>query len=313
MNTIKQLITASAVFAFTITCASVAQAAAKNCPADNGITTKIGPTGFIEILEYGIFASFFEDDQIITVANAPNCVAWVRSSNKPLSPAGDTFGVGPDITASSSFYQNNPIRIEPDSTNFYLFNDSIFDATTPATVQLETQGNVSVPKIPALTLQSPGPGITKMIDPKNISDGNGGYLNLDIDSGVDYPVAWEVLNPAPAKDMAVSLFQIVASSPIGSSKLSHINCVFPYTAGQGTIPANLMTEVRTRTLNGQAASTRVDVIPGIQAFPGEARLINIDGAYYFVDITRSDSVDQLYPNGVQLLQPSVVDCTKKKC
>lgn len=177
----------------------------------------------------------------------PNCAAWVWSSNKPLSTAGDPFRPGPDITASSSFYQANPIQIEPDSQNFYLFGDTIFDATAPATVT------------------------------------------------------------------AVSLYQIVASSPIGSSKLSQINCVFPYTDGQGSIPANLLTEVRTRTLNGQAASTRVDVTPGIQAWPGEARFININDANYFVYISRTDSVDQLFPDGVQLLQPSVVDCTKKKC
>jgi hypothetical protein len=229
-----------------------------------------------------------------------------------LSPAGDPFGAGPDITASSSFYQANPIQIEPDSTNFYLFGDSIFNATASATVTLETQGNVSVPKIPTLTLQSPEPGVTQMINPVNIPDGNGGYKILDIDSGVDYQVAWEPLNPAPAKDMAVSLFQIFASSSIGSSKLSQINCVFPYTAGQGSIPATLMTEVRTRTLNGQAASTLVDAIPGIQVFPGEARIINLKDANYFVYITRSDSVDQLFPNGASLLEPSVVDCKKKK-
>lgn len=70
MNIIKQITTASVMFALTITCAAVAQADPKNCPVDNGISTRIGPTGFIEVFEYGIFASFREDDQIITVANA---------------------------------------------------------------------------------------------------------------------------------------------------------------------------------------------------------------------------------------------------
>lgn len=273
------------------------------------ITSRIGPTGFIEILEYGIFASFYEDDQIITASNAPNCVAWVRGSNKPISPAGDPFGQGPDITASSSTYGFNPIQIEPDSTNFYLFGDSIFDATASATVQIETQGNVSVPRIPKLTLHSPGSGITKMITPVNIPIPDGVYEILVIDSDKDYEIAWEPINPAPAKEMSASIFQIVASSVFGSSKLSQINCVFPYAAGQGKIPSSLLTEVRTRTLNGQPAFTSVDAIPGIQVWPGEARFINLRDANYFVYISRSDSVNQLFPNGSSL-QPPSEDCPK---
>ncbi len=304
MKTIKYLLTLNAVFLITVTTGFAAgllgqspQATAKKTKTT--ITTRVGPTAFIEILEYGFFAQFYEDDQILTDAKAKNCVAWVRGSSKPLSSAGDPFQFGvADITVSSSFSPGNLIQIEPDSTNFYLVGIELFDATASATVQFETQGNPSVHRIPKTVLHSPGPGVTKMINPVNIPDGGGGYQILTIDSGADYVVAWEPLNPAPGPHMAVSLYQLVASSPLGSSKLSQINCIFPYETGQGKIPARLMTEVRKRTLNGQPATTQVDAIPGIQAFPGEAKFINIQDATYFVYVTRSDSVDQIFPNGV---------------
>ena len=312
-STMRNLMAASLLFTVTATSAVADDLVAKSCPVEDGrvtINSRVGPTGFIEILQYGIFASFREDDQIITASNAPNCVGWVRSSNKPLSTAGDPFSFGkPDITASSSAYTNNPILIEPDRQNFYLFGDTLFDATAPATVQFETQGSVSMPAIPKTRLHSPGPGVTKMISPVNFRDAQGNFGVIPINSGEDYEVAWEKLNPAPAKNMAVSLYQIVASSPIGSSKLSQINCVFPYADGQGKIPSSLMTEIRTRTLNGQPSTIQVDAIPGIQAFPGEAKMINIRDANYFVYVSRSDSVDQLFPNGVTLERP-FVDCNK---
>lgn len=267
-------------------------------PADTGVDTgaDAGPTmsttvgygGQIFVGADAVLASFYEDDSILHWSNAPGCVAFVRSPNKKVSAAG-TLTVAGQVVGSDGGTDTN-IVVDPDPDNGYFYFGPVYPAvdTITASVQLEglpppfaalAADNYRPPREAAVPITAPAapdastpPGIT---------------------ASSPYTITWTAPTGGFVNDQQISVSLAVLGAAAVGSKNTQLFCTFPLNAGTGTIPANVLTEVKAR---GGAGALDAQM----HIYAGTAKEVKTGNGSYFVEVARADSTSLQFDFPVKL-------------
>lgn len=236
-----------------------------------------GSTGTITIYEFAAIGEFFEDDVIVRSPEAPDCVARVRSRTKPRSPAGD-LSVGGDYIGQDG---GPPaiVVVQPTAESRYehFLDMPPFFFPTPGNgekVQVELSGTDTVPAMPVATLRSPVLPQVEVTAPTIPDSGT-----VTVDSQKPFTVKWTVAD-AGATPQRVILALHTLESP---KRAADIRCSWPLSAGEGTLPVSLMSEIRGRVVGGTGP-----VLGRIEVNAGDMKEVTVGGASYVVVATRSD-------------------------
>lgn len=251
--------------------------AGQDAPSAPPISWTIGTTGTITIYESAAIGEFFEDDVIVRSPEAPDCVARVRSGTKPRSPAGD-LSVGGDYIGQDG---GPPaiVVVQPTADNRYehFLDMPPFFFPTPGNgekVQVELSGTDTVPAMPVATLRSPVLPQIEVTAPTNPDSGA-----VTVDSKKPFKVKWTVAD-AGAISQRVILAMMYTFTP---KRAADIRCSWPLSAGEGTLPESLMSEVRGRVVGGTGPlDGRIEVTAG------DMKEVTVGGASYVVTATRGD-------------------------
>lgn len=260
--------------------AGVVDAGVEAGPADSAspvpeLVTTIGSTGFVQIYNEGLIASFFEDDQIVHSPASPECVEHIRSGTKASSAAGDI------VLSGENFGKDGgppTLTVTPDETFQYLAfpERPLFLRESSMTVQFEKGGVVAFPAIDAVTLHSPPPGTIQITTPVLPPDGQAVIVKSD----APFEVRWPAPAAVPHQKMLVSLYFVT-----GPTRVGDIHCAFPLSDGVGAIPQRLLEDLKKRVGGTTGLGGRLRVLVGDQ------RAIEVSGASYVIELTAADSTN----------------------
>ncbi len=251
------------------------------------VTETTAPSGIITVWPDALFGYFFTDNAVVRVSNAPECVVHLRASNKPFASAGDhlTFGgdfVGqdggfptvqdfPPADQSAEAYQNAYEVVG--GPPFFYPDENDPRGLGSLSIQLATSGSDWVPAMPVQTLHSPAVPLVEVSKPVLPTDGT----NIQVAHDSPFVVQWTV----PAGDVANQRMVVSFSSLTSVNRIGDLRCGYPLSAGQATIPANVMTEYWSR-LGGGAAGVLANGVLRILA--GDQREVVVNGASYVIEI-----------------------------
>lgn len=238
------------------------------------VTTGVGPTGLIELDDVGAIALFYEDDTIVHVSDAANCVAHLRSETKPASTAG-TITVGGDIVGAVGG-PAAAVDIAPDPadpTNFYFSADLVFPADDLLSLEVTKTATTVFPAIAATTLKTPPAGTVIVSQPAKPDAGD-----LEVSSANDLAFAW-----TPPASTAGQSLSVRFSDLVTNGKRANVMCQFPLAAGSGHVPSSLLSHVRT-WLGGEATGL-------IVTNAGGAAEVKAGAASFVVFTARADSTN----------------------
>ncbi|MBX3262294.1 MAG: hypothetical protein KF782_21610 [Labilithrix sp.] len=230
-----------------------------------------------------IIARFLEDDTIVRASNAPDCVVHVRSATKSFSPAGSLTVGGAIVGVDGGPEQ--AIVVDPDETQQYLYapdpppeSGGVFPPTETLIVQIEGSGALAFPLMPAQSLPSPAAGALTIAKPA-----------VDPDSadpvGIPTSEPFELVWTPPATPHADHRVILALEDATGeeSPRIASLHCSFPIAAGKGTVPANLLTELKSRIGGSGTPSALMQVVAGgYKEFTG-------GGASYVIEVSRDDT------------------------
>jgi hypothetical protein len=232
-------------------------------------TQSIGSTGEIRITDEYVSASFHEDDTILRSSAAPDCVAHIRSKTKLFSPAGTVTiaGTSPDGGAGDVFV------MPPDQATGYFYEAGgfVFPPSGDFQVKLSMSRTATFPAIAVQSLPTPPASSIVLTTPARPDSGP-----LVIASTSAFEVAWNVpvgANPNHRVGLRFNEFDSV-----DGSKKATLYCSFALSAGSGSIPSHLLTEIKSAA--GAGATGLVSIHVGAQ------KEVADNGASYAVAVLR---------------------------
>lgn len=246
------------------------------------ITATVANSAWIQIADDVIFAAFYEDNTILRASDAPHCFALLRSSSKPLSPGGDiTVGgdaVGTDGGPPAAVKVTQPAN--NDYVNFMDPGQTVFPGPgTSARVQVETSGTDAFPALPVTTLRSSPLGTIQVTAP-TLADGS---ANIVVKSDRPLDIRWALpdggLPDAGAAEpkISTSLWFLWKGARVGE-----LHCGAPVSAGQTTLPASLLGELKRRI----SAATPIDGA-SLRIYHGDHREVRVGDNVYFLQLFRT--------------------------
>ena len=246
--------------------------------ADAGptITSAVGPTGFVRVFNDFIVGEFYEDDTIVRASNAPECVIHLRSGSKPASPAGTLTIGGPILGSDGGADQPVTVDADPAGANIYFVEGPIFPPDDALLVHVEGAGTFAFPAMPVQVLRPPPADLVAVTAPALDDAGT-----LGIPSTKPLQVTWTA--PANAKADARMTFTFTGLDADVTASQGALYCSYPLASGQATIPANVLTELRTRVGGTNARGA-------IQVYAGGSKEFSANGASYFLATSRLDAV-----------------------
>ncbi len=282
--------------------ASVVDAHAPDADVPNmaEITAVVGNTGRIEVADNWIQGDFNEDDTILHVTSAPECVAFLRSGTKLRSLAG-TLSVSSDLVGQPGgppqpievvAGQAPPIREYWHDLSYGCSSSSPTCADAPlpdvpvlfrfpdaARVQVQLQGSVAFPPLPVTTLRAPAFPPVEVLAPLPPE-----AVDLMISTTQAFTVRW-VPPPADAgvpasiaeNQRLIVELRVFAFVGQDTSMAGEIFCAFPLATGQGNVPAVLLGEVRDRF-----ASPESDFGGGLILYAGELKEVSLRRTSYVI-------------------------------
>jgi hypothetical protein len=217
------------------------------------VTETVGNGGWVQIFPSYLLAGFYFDDEIVHVSTAPECVLRVRYASKQYATVAE-IDLGGDYFGQDGGPPSGVRKILPGSDNSFF--DYIGQATPyyPPTgdlgLQLSTTGS-SFQSIPVTNLHTPNfpivpdAGASVQFTAPPVPDG--GALSVPHDAPLT--IQWTVPQAdagLAGQRVPVTLYQLTGSN----GRVGEVYCGYPLSAGQGTIPAEVLTELYNR-LGGQ--------------------------------------------------------------
>lgn len=206
------------------------------------VTEELGSTGLVNVTESSIQGQFWPDDTFIQSSDAPECVAFVRSTGKGRARAGDNIqvaGTTADGTAPQTY-------IAPVVTNslsqlyVYRYLNFVYPAGSKSLIQVEKPMSFgafaalpiqSLTSSPAAPLVVTKPALTEL-------DGGGGYEKLEISKAADYELAWTAPDGTVADhQLSVEFFLF---TNVDTAKEGHLYCSYPLSAGTATVKKSIL-------------------------------------------------------------------------
>ncbi|MBX3222927.1 MAG: hypothetical protein KF795_20620 [Labilithrix sp.] len=247
------------------------------------ISSAIGSTGYVKVRDGYIIARFLEDDTIVRASNAPECVVHVRSATKAFSPAGSLTVGGAIVGADGGPEQ--AIVVDPDETQQYLYvpdpppeSGGVFPPTETLIVQIEGSGSLAFPLMPAQSLPSPAAGALTIAKP--IVD-TASADPVVISTSEPFEIVWTPpANPHADHRVILALEDINGAD---AAKIASLHCSFPIAAGKGSVPVNLLAELKSRVGASDTPEAQIQVLAGgYKEFTG-------GGASYVIEVSRDDT------------------------
>lgn len=256
---------------------AAAERSARACPPE--VTTTVGPSGVVQVFSSAVVGDFYEATTIIRSSSAPDCVAIIHADGQALSNAGaltlsselvGTDGGPPapiDIPRDARGEYFAELAPFSDTPNPYHFHDSV-------EVQVSSSGAPGFPAFAVERLHSPAYDTIHVTAPLVPDSGE-----LSISSSAALLASWQppVLDACVSQRVWLYLFAVVGRGKVGS-----ISCHYPLSAGEGQVPAELLT----------ALSDGIDnpgLAPGaITLLVGDVTEVTTDGASYTIVVTDDD-------------------------
>ena len=241
-------------------------------------TVAIASSGWIRVFADAFFGEFLEDQTIVRVSNAPECVAHVWSKSKLFSQAG-TLTVGGQIVGSDG---GPPSAIQlnatPEATGFPYFYfafdngiDMIFPPDDSLTVQVQTGGTATIAAVPVQTLRPP-PATPVAVTKPAVPDGG----VLTVPSTVPFEVTWTAPDAGAEQRVLIGFTGMTSAQ-----KQAHIFCGYALSKGSASIPANLLAEVRSRLGGNGSGSLHIQMGGQKEVVVGQDSIV--------IEVTRPDS------------------------
>ena len=219
-------------------------------------TLTYGSTGRIEVAPDFIGGVFFADDRILRAAAHPECVVHLESAEKAFTRAG-TLTVSSELVGMPGG-PPLPIVINPDARKeYWAFPDlALYNFPDGTNVQIQLAGTSVMPALPVTTLRSPIYGTIDVTEPVPPGEGV-----LQISSSAPLTVQWNVPTTDGGPDAAAQrlTLRLFALSPV---RWAQLYCSWPLSAGQGAVPAVLLSELREQLEWAGALDSVVDLFTG---------------------------------------------------
>lgn len=258
--------------------------------AGPNMTATLGSTGDIFVGNDIVTASFFEDDTILHWSNAPSCVAFVRGGSKPPSQAG-TIKVAGDVVGKDGG-PDSEVEVAYDPSMGYFAFVTAYPPVDTYTASVQITAAQGFAPMPAEVFR-PSRETPIVITSPSAPDAD---VLAPIPSTAPYTIAWTAPTGGFVNEQVISVSIFASGSSALTAKNTHLYCTFPLSAGTGTIPANVLTELRTRA--GASAGTAVDAKMHIHS--GGAKEVKVPTGSYFVEVVRVDSTTIANDNNVKI-------------
>jgi len=245
------------------------------------ILSRQGSTGVIELHDDWVRAQFFKNDTILHATDAPNCVAWIRSTDSVPVPAGSLKVGGGLVGKIGGPTEPVFIHFNPEFFEYSYFIPSsvkLFQQEKVAMLYVQTSGKPTFPSIPLVSLQTAGFHILSVINPVLVNNG------LTISSKNGLAISWVVPNSVGSERVGASLFFL-----FGNSKVGELRCGAPVLAGKMTLPASLLSVIRNRLsplAPIEGAQFRISL--------GDQKELQINGGSFFFEVSPTIVDDSAY-------------------
>ena len=237
------------------------------------LRSRIGPTGVFEVHDDVITGMFFVDDTILHASDAPHCLAWLRSTNKPPIRAGVYTVGGTMIGEEWSLAAPLNVPWNDDYFQYLQFLNRppvMFQQGTPETIKVSLSDTPLIPGLPVTTLHSAGFPLLTVLKPT--LDEN---FNLIINSRTGLDVTWIVPPAASTERVGVTLTFL-----FGPGKVGEVRCGARVRNGKTKMPASLLTAVKQRLSPDariEGAQFRVSL--------GDQREVRVNAASYYLEVS----------------------------
>ncbi len=272
--------------------------------ATEGSTTTetFASSGWIQVYPFAFQANFFLDDDIVRMSSAPECVLRFRNTQTidtcvgNLNVGGDYFGQdgGPPAgvinipcnvgLGGNSYGPGLPTAPDggPASWVYYPEAQDIH-------LQLSTDGmNTGIPDLPVTTLHTPAFSAINFTAPAEPDGGACNVGGFTIPHDQPFQIQWAVPDAGVSDQrVAVALYGFLSPSPSVYDS-AEIWCGYPLSAGQATIPADVLTEVWNRL--GGATDAGEPLSFELQVTEGDQREVVVNGASFVITVQNSSAM-----------------------
>jgi hypothetical protein len=250
------------------------------------VTNTPGSTGEISVQPDIVVADFYEDDTIVHWSNAPNCVAFARGTNKKSGPAG-TLKVGGEVVGKDGG-ADMEIEVSYDPDMGYFFPATVFPPVDTYSVNVQTTQAVGFAPMPVEAFRPSREAPITLTAPAAL---DGGAFPT-IPSTAPYTITWTAPTGGFVNDQVIIVSMVITGSSALTAKNLRLYCTFPLKDGTGTIPANVLSEIKTRGGGGASLDGLMHI------YSGGAKEVKLSTGSYFVEVARTDSTSIGGDNGV---------------
>jgi hypothetical protein len=241
--------------------------------ADAGpkFTSVVAATGIIEVADRSVTAQFYVDDSVIHAASAPECTIHLRTQTKPTSVAG-TLKVGGTVVGSDGG-TTTPISLD---NKPYAYGGDVFPAGDPnLTVQIESTGNLVLPRLPVATLHTPLADEVAITKPL-AEDGPDSIIYFSRTEPLS--IEWTVPSGDLTNRQLIVDFKEVSGD---TAAIMSLFCRYPLAAGSAHIPADVFAFMKEKL--------GVEPFGTFSIYTGEQKEITAGEASYVVQVHRPDT------------------------
>lgn len=238
---------------------------------------------WFRIQQGAILGTPFADDTLLTVPEAPDCVAFLRSSAKPNADIG-TVKVSTSLSTANGG-PTSQISIDADSTlgtineyaSFLTEPEVLFKFGAASQLQFESSGDndgFGLLNVQTLT-SSPYPKLT--VTNPTIVESDAGAADLSLSVSKDFDVTWTVPSVdagSTAAKVTVSLWGIATSKHQGA-----IHCRALVSAGALKVPSRLMKELYTR----MGSPKEIGAVT-LDVFAGDRTIVTKNDTVFVIDV-----------------------------
>lgn len=251
------------------------------------MTSTLGTTSELLVSNDIFVGQFYEDDTILHWSNAPGCVAFVRGPAKVPSQAG-TVTVGGAVVGKDGG-PDMQTDIDPDQTGSYFSPGTFYPTVDTFTVDVQIEAAVGFSPMPLTTFRPSREAPIALTAPAAPDAGTFAPIN----STAPYTITWTAPSGGFVNEQVIVVSMLLTGSSANTSKNSRLYCTFPLSGGTGTIPANVLTELKTR-----GGGVALDGFMHI--YSGSAKEVKVPTGSYFIEVARADSTSIQMDNAVKL-------------
>lgn len=245
------------------------------------ITSALGPTGVFELTNSSVVGRFFEDGTIVRMPAHPQCVIHVHTRTKVPSLQGGPIVVGGPVVGAEGG-PAAPINLTADPLKGNQYIDTVgpvFGDSSEFQVQIQGNGSPTFPPLTAQLLRPfPIASVTTVTKPVKAATGP-----TEVISTASLDIVWTAAAGAQADHRLIVALGNISKSE--SPQRAELRCAYPLSAGQASIPKELLTELRNRVTPANANNPT----GSMRIWAGGQAEVSAGGQSYVIELARRDS------------------------